>query len=154
MRTPALKDFRRTFGLMAAIACLGATALAPGRAAAGSDDDIGSAAYQRCNSQTEGRTIPLRECDAAELARQDQSLNATYKALEARLEPEDKASLVKAERAWLAYRQAECQFEASGERGGTEWPLLVNLCTIKRTEQRISDLQQALDDAKSFSDSK
>jgi uncharacterized protein YecT (DUF1311 family) len=51
-------------------------------------------------------------CYTAELQRQDKILNAEYKALQERLSPELKDPLTKAQRAWLAFRDTWCRYEA------------------------------------------
>ncbi len=51
-------------------------------------------------------------CYTAELQRQDKILNTEYKAVQQRLSPEMKDPLTKAQRAWLAFRDAWCRYEA------------------------------------------
>jgi uncharacterized protein YecT (DUF1311 family) len=50
-------------------------------------------------------------CYTQELARQDKVLNAEYRALQGRIPPEAKDPLIKAQRAWIAYREAWCKLE-------------------------------------------
>jgi uncharacterized protein YecT (DUF1311 family) len=51
-------------------------------------------------------------CYMAELQRQDKVLNGEYKSLQERLSPELKEPLTKAQRAWLAFRDSWCRYEA------------------------------------------
>jgi len=50
-------------------------------------------------------------CYTQELARQDKVLNAEYRALQSRIPPETKDLLTKAQRAWIASREAWCKLE-------------------------------------------
>jgi uncharacterized protein YecT (DUF1311 family) len=50
-------------------------------------------------------------CYTQELARQDKVLNTEYRALQSRIPPEAKDPLVKAQRAWIAYRESWCKLE-------------------------------------------
>ncbi len=50
-------------------------------------------------------------CYTQELARQDKVLNTEYRALQGRIPPEAKDPLIKAQRAWIAYREAWCKLE-------------------------------------------
>ena len=50
-------------------------------------------------------------CYVEEMARQDKVLNGEYRALQGRIPPENKDLLVKAQRAWIAYREAWCKLE-------------------------------------------
>ncbi|MEA3011732.1 MAG: hypothetical protein QOD42_277 [Sphingomonadales bacterium] len=57
------------------------------------------------------------------------------------------AILRRAQRAWLAYRDAQCEYEGLGNRGGSLEPMDVNLCLARLTRERIAMLapQQAVD---------
>ena len=50
-------------------------------------------------------------CYEAEFQRQDVQLNAVYLKIQQKASPELKKVLVKAQRAWLAYRDAWCAYE-------------------------------------------
>ncbi|WP_353824345.1 lysozyme inhibitor LprI family protein, partial [Mesorhizobium sp.] len=45
--------------------------------------------------------------------------------------------LVKAQRAWIGFRDAECEFSASGVKGGSVYPLIYNDCITAQTKTRI-----------------
>lgn len=84
----------------------------------------------------------------------DANLNRVYKRLIGMLkdspEPETmpKTQLVAAQRAWLAFRDAECDFRTSLNGGARQW-LLVNQsqCMTELTVQRTKMLQGYLDQA-------
>ena len=53
----------------------------------------------------------------------------------------EEARLRKAQRAWLAYRDAACDSAGFAMRGGSAEPLLTYGCLAELTEQRTQDLQ-------------
>lgn len=59
--------------------------------------------------------------------------------------PSAKAGLLKAQRTWLAFRDAECALEALGETGGTARPMIYNQCLSGLTQLRAEQLQRRLD---------
>lgn len=72
----------------------------------------------------------------------DKALNAAYaKALKALPDDEAREKLKTAQRAWLAYRDAEAECEADFVRGGTMAPL-ERACSLKAlTEDRTKEIQ-------------
>ena len=77
----------------------------------------------------------------------DAGLNQAYSDLKtyyAKI-PVAKAGLIKAQRAWLAFRDAECGLEAAGEQGGTAQPMIFNQCLSRLTRLRTDQLQVRLD---------
>jgi uncharacterized protein YecT (DUF1311 family) len=49
-----------------------------------------------------------------------------------------------AQRAWIRFRDAQCEFEAYEVFGGTMQPMVGSLCLARLTRQRITLLSQAL----------
>jgi uncharacterized protein YecT (DUF1311 family) len=77
---------------------------------------------------------------SAELAMADQKLNDVFKKISGKLNSEEKTRLVKAQRAWLAFRDLDCKWAFSAE------PLD---CLIDRTTNRTNELETtAFRDAK------
>jgi len=111
--------------------------------AAGAPQQRFSDSYQGCQHRF-GGTLGMRECYGAESERQDKELNAVYGKLEALLAPEDKAALRKAERAWLAYRDSECAWQGSVERGGTLALTIEDDRRVQLTGKRIDSLRERL----------
>ncbi len=101
-------------------------------------------AYARCQSASGGVTVRLKACDAAELRARDATLNALYRQLLAAIDAPRRARLQAAERAWIAFRDAECAFRMSGEAGGTMAPLIYNACRLELTAVRSQNLQEAI----------
>ena len=59
--------------------------------------------------------------------------------------PAAKKGLLKAQRAWLAFRDAECGLEALGEAGGSAQPMIYNQCLSRLTQLRSEQLEKRLD---------
>lgn len=88
----------------------------------------------------------LNQCAGDAYKKADAALNAAYKQVMARLKDSDAAakSLVAAQRAWIAYRDAECDFMSSGVEGGSARPMVVAQCLEQLTTQRADDLKALL----------
>jgi uncharacterized protein YecT (DUF1311 family) len=101
------------------------------------------AAAQDCPDQSQSG---LTQCAASAYKKTDAALNATYKQIMGRLKGDEATakSLVTAQRAWIAYRDAECDFLTSGAAGGTIQPMLVAQCLDTLTSQRVDDLKALL----------
>ncbi len=101
-----------------------------------------SAAYKSCMDRSGIADPVMRACEQDELVRQEQALNAVYQRLRSLLDPGRKAVLRKSERAWLSFRDTQCDLEASGEEGGTLGRLEHAECMTKMTHQRVGALRQ------------
>ena len=100
--------------------------------------------YEQCQTEAGGVIPNLKDCDTAELDRREAVLNRLYKQVLAVVSPERREGLRKAERAWMAFADAECGFRMSAEAGGMNAPLLHNACRLELIARRIEDLQKAL----------
>lgn len=98
-----------------------------------------SASYAACMDQSGGVTVEIHACISAEHARQDQQLNRDYKALMAELTPARKKQLQTAQRLWLQYRDANCQFYADPD-GGTAAGVAAADCVLQMTASRAQEL--------------
>lgn len=78
------------------------------------------------------------------LASPDDELNKTYNALMKVLAPADQAALKKAEKAWLAFRDAECAFRTDPYKDGSIYPSLVEACMTDLTNARTAQLIRQL----------
>jgi uncharacterized protein YecT (DUF1311 family) len=70
-------------------------------------------AFYTCVDKADSDTIAIAACLTDEQTRQDHRLNITYKALLGKLTPKAKDALVRAEREWLKFREANGEFENS-----------------------------------------
>jgi uncharacterized protein YecT (DUF1311 family) len=115
----------RVFMLTFAIA-----ALAPMAAHAGECD--------KARTQTE-----MNICAGHELEQANATINNLYKETMAKYDAEGQDLLRKSERAWIAFRDAECDFRTSGSKGGSIWPMVHAQCLTELTRARIRQLEQA-----------
>ena len=88
----------------------------------------------------------LNNCYGNVYKASDAQLNALYKQIEGRLADDMTTTrlLVTAERAWLAFRDAECGFSASGVAGGTAYGMAHAICLNNLTSKRIDDFKTYL----------
>lgn len=100
--------------------------------------------YEQCREEAGGVIPELKECDAAELNRREATLNRLYKQVLAAVGAERRDGLRKAERAWMAFADAECGFRMAPEVGFMDAPLVYNACRLELIARRIEDLQRAL----------
>ena len=99
-----------------------------------------SASFDACMNQSGGVTVEMHACISAEHAHQDQQLNRSYQALMAELTPERKKQLQTAQRLWLQYRDANCQFYADPD-GGTAAGVAAAECVLQMTAERARELK-------------
>ena len=88
----------------------------------------------------------LNECYGNAYKKADAELNVLYRQITARLK-DNKATtelLVAAQRAWVAFRDAECDFSASGVSGGSAYGLILAICLVRLTGKRIVDFKTYL----------
>jgi len=85
-----------------------------------------------------------RECLDRAIKQADRRLNQNYQALIKASDAEGQALLRTAQRAWIAFRDAECLWRADLMRGGSEAPLLSLDCIGALTSERVRQLELAL----------
>jgi uncharacterized protein YecT (DUF1311 family) len=83
----------------------------------------------------------LTESEYARFERADAKLNKVYKKLLASADAVRKEKLVKAQRAWLAYRDAEATLESDGFSGGTAERMTSASVMANLTEDRVKALE-------------
>ncbi len=86
----------------------------------------------------------LNACIGQEYQAADKQLNATYHALAAKLSKGGQAQLQKAQRAWIAYRDAQCDFDTAASVGGTIHPTAEAECLTTLTKLQTQHLDQQL----------
>lgn len=75
----------------------------------------------------------------------DKELNEVYAKVLANLDDEAKENLKRAQRAWVAWRDAEAVFRADAEaRGGSMWPLVHEGIRSRLTKERVKGLKELL----------
>lgn len=90
--------------------------------------------------------MELTQCAVDRFAASDSELNAVYRQVRQRLGdlPDSNRRLVAAQRAWIAFRDAECGFEASAVAGGSLAPMIIADCRDRLTRLRVEDLTRDL----------
>ena len=88
-------------------------------------------------------TSAMRACEDARYETAQRELNSAYQSLLQHLDNSRKQKLHAAQRAWLQFRDANAEFQASLAQGGTLAPLLKITCMAEMTEARISELKKA-----------
>lgn len=88
----------------------------------------------------------MNQCAGKQFKAADQELNKLYQQINQRLkdQPESKKQLVIAQRAWVAFRDAECNFASSGVEGGSVYPLIYNNCITDLTKARVKTFKTYL----------
>lgn len=100
-----------------------------------------SPAYQKCLDKSGETTQGIVECIDKEVKVQDARLNQNYKAAMQMLETEArKTQLRDVQRAWIKYRDAQCQFMAT-LTGGTMDRIFGVDCVLSTTKQRADELE-------------
>jgi uncharacterized protein YecT (DUF1311 family) len=118
----------------------------------------GGAGAQVIDCKSPTTQSDMTSCEQMRQEGADKALNVQYKktraamvALDADLDGETKGAekaLVIAQRAWIAYRDAQCEAEGFQARGGTMEPMLVAGCIANVTDARTKELK-TLEDAMS-----
>jgi uncharacterized protein YecT (DUF1311 family) len=103
-----------------------------------------SDAYQACLAKANSVDFEMAHCAGEERERQDKALNLVYRQLTAKLDPNRKSILVAAERAWVTFRDAQCEAEASGEAGGTLANVIRQDCLLRQTYDRVLTIKDML----------
>ncbi|HEX7687944.1 MAG TPA: lysozyme inhibitor LprI family protein [Burkholderiaceae bacterium] len=93
--------------------------------------------------QCDRDNLTLRICASYRLTEQDLRLNHVYsRLLQTTKNEHTDALLIKAERAWLGFRDAQCEFEgAESQLGGTMPIAVVADCKADLTERRAESLE-------------
>ncbi|HMC91491.1 MAG TPA: lysozyme inhibitor LprI family protein [Allosphingosinicella sp.] len=112
----------------------------------------------RCHSD---QTNDLINCAGAELATADAALNAVWRKARTKAAAQDRdmeaatragnggvtflQSLLAAQRAWLAYRDAQCRFVTYRNFGGRELRIYQAGCRANLTQQRVKALKEFIE---------
>lgn len=85
-------------------------------------------------------TTELMECSGEAFEQADARLNASYRRLMSLLDEEGQRKLREAQRAWIAFRDANAAFAGDINRGGTAEGLNILGTRTRMTEERASEL--------------
>jgi uncharacterized protein YecT (DUF1311 family) len=102
-----------------------------------------------CANQVDQNT--MTRCAGIDFDKADAELNRIWPGLKKDAQEADAEAfegnggyldaLLASQRAWLAYRDAECALQGFEARGGSMEPMLVNACLAEKTTARIKELQ-------------
>jgi uncharacterized protein YecT (DUF1311 family) len=97
-------------------------------------------AQQNCGDLT--NQTDMNTCAGQAYSKADAELNAVYKQIEARLkdDADTKKLLVTAQKAWIGFRDAQCNFTSS-EVTGSLYPFISYTCLYGQTLSRTQDLK-------------
>lgn len=99
---------------------------------------------QQANCKNPQTQTELNICSGLDYRRADQQLNQVYTQVRDQLSANRRPQLILAQRAWISFRDADCQFAQSAVAGGTMAPLITNNCLTDLTKKRISELNSYL----------
>jgi uncharacterized protein YecT (DUF1311 family) len=80
-------------------------------------------------------------CETAKFKKADTALNQAYRSLMSVVGEADRDRLKAAQRAWIAYRDAECNLEAR-PAGGSMDEELMSACLADLTKRRLAELKE------------
>ena len=84
----------------------------------------------------------MNTCADMAFQKTDALLNATYKATLKGMDAHTADLLRKAQRAWVAFRDAECVYQNAENEGGSIYPMVYSGCLDRLTKLRIQQLKQ------------
>ncbi|WP_448786204.1 lysozyme inhibitor LprI family protein [Brucella intermedia] len=100
-----------------------------------------ASAKDKCASAQDQAT--MNACADASSKQSDKKLNNLYRQIEDRLndDADTKKFFVQAQREWIKFRDAECNFQTAGSGGGSMMPMLVAQCVDSLTKSRVKDFE-------------
>jgi len=101
------------------------------------------ATAQADDCQNASSQAALNECYGKAYKKSDAELNKVFKTLQNRADDADlKKKLVQSQRAWIAFRNAECDMQTVG--GGSISGMAYSICLSDLTTERVNDLKKYL----------
>ncbi len=104
----------------------------------GSQAQMFNQEYEKCNQNT---TVSIVDCVNKQAKKWDTRLNKSYKALMERSDAAQQAPLKSAQRQWIQYRDANCQFYALGD--GSISQINAAECMRAMTQERTCEIEAA-----------
>lgn len=89
--------------------------------------------------------LEINQCESKLAEQADKNLNAVYKKLIAAVDGSGAGKLRAAERAWMAYRDSQCEFNERSSIGGSIHDAAVSACYQDFASKRTKELQAQLD---------
>ncbi|MGC1248187.1 MAG: lysozyme inhibitor LprI family protein [Spirulinaceae cyanobacterium] len=93
-----------------------------------------------CSDSSNLNQQEMNICAAADTEVADKKLNQVYQELRSELKGSPREELlINAQQNWIAFRDADCEYEQSLSAGGTIAPLIYSSCLTRITEKRVKD---------------
>jgi uncharacterized protein YecT (DUF1311 family) len=99
-----------------------------------------AARAQECDRNDDSQS-GMNTCAAEDYATADAKLNSTYQAIIGGVDDATKQLLQTAQQGWIVFRNAECNYAASGSQGGSIHPMVVSECLTRLTNDRTRQLK-------------
>ena len=101
-----------------------------------------SALAEDCDNATSQTEMNM--CSADQYDKADKKLNQTWQTALKRATPQQRDLLKKAQKNWIALRDADCAFIGSGSEQGSAQPMVINQCMTDKTNEREAWLSSLL----------
>lgn len=102
---------------------------------------IAAAQAQDVDCNNPQNTVEMRFCASQDFEAADKHLNKAYCALTKRLDAEPLEIFKQSQRAWIGFRDSECEFQAYWTKGGSISPQLEVQCMTVLTKARVKQLE-------------
>ncbi len=102
-----------------------------------------SRTYRNCLNQAQS-TADMRNCNAAEIAVHDRRLNTAYRALRAKMNPQEQTRLPNIQRQWIRQRDQQALAASRAAGGGTAAGLEADRVLLEMTRRRADELEAML----------
>ena len=89
--------------------------------------------------------MDINQCLTAAYQTADKELNELYSNIMKKQDPADRDHLQAAQRAWIEYRDANCEAAAARYQGGSIQPSIRAECLRRNTRARADELRQVYD---------
>ena len=100
----------------------------------------GSAQAQQVDCKNALSQNDMNFCADQDFQKADKALNAAYRKVMADMDDATKTKLKIAQRAWVTFRDAECDYESMSEAGGSMQPMIYSTCQARLTKVRTKEL--------------
>jgi uncharacterized protein YecT (DUF1311 family) len=95
---------------------------------------------ERCD----GNQHDMNMCAWYKFVKSDIELNGVYRELQSNLDGRDPKKLVVAQKAWIIFRDKNCDFSTSDVDQGSMWGMVSSYCKRDMTEDRIYQLKDLI----------
>ncbi|MBQ4774598.1 lysozyme inhibitor LprI family protein [Pectobacterium versatile] len=104
---------------------------------------ITQAAALDCNNAN--TQLDMNQCAVQEYKKVDGELNQLYQDVVKRVVIEEHKALLKsAQRKWIAYRDADCEFQTFPTTGGSVHGMVYSQCLTEKTAERVKEFKTML----------